>query len=66
MFYYLSLNIFLLLLIIIINIASGLRIIEPECKKTPHYDLFPNVEMIKYVRCPVFIMHGKNQIIKKI
>jgi len=27
-------------------------------KKTPFYDIFPNVDRIKDVCCPVFIMHG--------
>lgn len=38
--------------------SSGLRIMIPKLKKTHYRDFFPNVELIKFVRAPVFILHG--------
>lgn len=28
-------------------------------KKTPKYDFFPNFDLIKFIKCPVFIIHGQ-------
>lgn len=38
--------------------TSGLRIKIPDMKKTNNYDFFPNIELIKCINCPIFIMHG--------
>lgn len=40
------------------GLSSGLRIVNNKLKSTPFYDIFPNVDRIKDVTCPVFIMHG--------
>jgi fermentation-respiration switch protein FrsA (DUF1100 family) len=45
-------------LIIHSGLSSGLRILFPGMRKTPYYDVFPNVELIQNVQCPVFILHG--------
>ncbi|XP_001347181.1 hypothetical protein (macronuclear) [Paramecium tetraurelia strain d4-2] len=41
------------------GLSSGLRVLNSKIKQTPFYDIFPNVDRIKDVTCPVFIMHGK-------
>ncbi|CAD8046094.1 unnamed protein product [Paramecium primaurelia] len=40
------------------GLSSGLRVVNNKLKSTPFYDIFPNVDRIKNVTCPVFIMHG--------
>lgn len=40
-------------------IGSGVRVIMPEMVKTMKRDLFPNIDYIKYVNTPVFIIHGE-------
>lgn len=40
--------------------ASGLRIIDINLKHNNKFDLFPNVHMLQYVNCPVFILHGED------
>ena len=39
-------------------IASGLHLFSNMLLKTPKYDLFPNVNKVPYIKCPVFIIHG--------
>ncbi|KRX00189.1 P-loop containing nucleoside triphosphate hydrolase [Pseudocohnilembus persalinus] len=41
-------------------IASGLRVINPGLQNLQKQDLFPNYAMIKFVKCPIFVMHGDN------
>ncbi|CAD8048831.1 unnamed protein product [Paramecium sonneborni] len=41
------------------GLSSGLRVVNNKLKSTPFYDIFPNVDRIKDVTCPVFILHGK-------
>lgn len=41
------------------GLSSGLRVVKQDMQKTPFYDIFPNVDLIKNVQCPIFIMHGK-------
>jgi fermentation-respiration switch protein FrsA (DUF1100 family) len=38
--------------------SSGLRIMIRTLQETHSKDFFPNVELAKYVKCPVFIIHG--------
>ncbi|KRX04604.1 Nucleotidyltransferase, class I, C-terminal-like [Pseudocohnilembus persalinus] len=38
--------------------SSGLRITTNNINKTHQKDLFPNIDLIPYVKCPVFIIHG--------
>lgn len=45
-------------LIIHSGFASGLRLVYPEMQRISKYDLFPTIEYIKYVECPILIMHG--------
>ncbi|CAD8113767.1 unnamed protein product [Paramecium sonneborni] len=47
-------------LIIQSGFSSGLRVISHKIDETPFYDMFPNIDQIQYVSCPVFIMHGAN------
>lgn len=44
-------------LIIHSGLASGLRVIAPEMKSNKK-DFFPNSDLIQYVNCPIFIIHG--------
>ena len=37
---------------------SGIRILNPKAKNTPYEDIFPNIDLISYVRCPTVIIHG--------
>ena len=39
-------------------LASGLHFIRDNPKKTTWYNAFPNIKKIGEVKCPVFIMHG--------
>ena len=39
-------------------ILSGLRVLNINIKNTPNNDFFPNIDLIDYLRCPVFIIHG--------
>lgn len=41
-------------------IASGLRIIDSRITETKGNDFFPNIEMIRFVRCPILMIHGVN------
>ena len=41
-------------------IASGFKSLNFNTKQCCQNDLFPNSDLIKYVNCPVFIMHGTN------
>jgi pimeloyl-ACP methyl ester carboxylesterase len=43
-------------------IASGVRILKFNVKETPKYDLFPNCDIIKHVRCFVYIFHGDHDV----
>jgi dipeptidyl aminopeptidase/acylaminoacyl peptidase len=45
-------------LIIHSGFSSGLRIMIPNIEKTHYKDIFPNINEIEYVNCPVFIIHG--------
>jgi len=47
-------------LIIHAGLASGLRTFYPDLKKTYYQDMFPNIELLQYVNCPVYIFHGRN------
>ncbi|CAD8117846.1 unnamed protein product [Paramecium sonneborni] len=47
-------------LIIQSGFSSGLRMISIQIDQTPFYDMFPNIDRIQFVSCPVFIMHGAN------
>ncbi|CAD8194172.1 unnamed protein product [Paramecium pentaurelia] len=47
-------------LIIQSGFSSGLRVISNKIDETPFYDMFPNIDRIQLVSCPVFIMHGAN------
>lgn len=47
-------------LVIHSGISSGLRVIDTNIKYTPYNDFFPNIDLIKSVSCPVFILHGSN------
>jgi len=40
------------------GLSSGLRVLNIELDETPYYDVFPNVDLIKKVSCPVFLLHG--------
>ena len=40
------------------GITSGLGIYMKKIKTTHERDLFPNIEYIEYVRCPILIIHG--------
>lgn len=39
-------------------ISSGLRILKIDIKATPPNDFFPNIDLIDFSRCPIFIIHG--------
>ena len=39
--------------------SSGLRVIKQNIKKTLKQDLFPNIDLMKYINTWVFIIHGK-------
>ena len=39
-------------------ILSGLRILNINIKNTPSNDFFPNIDLINFSRCPIFIIHG--------
>jgi hypothetical protein len=41
------------------GIASGLRTISTNILKTDYFDIFPNCDLVEYIRAPIFIMHGK-------
>ena len=41
------------------SMASGLRVLDPGIMKTHSQDLFPNIDLIKFVNTHVFIMHGE-------
>lgn len=44
--------------------ASGLRVVDYKLDQTSKNDFFLNIEMIPFVRCPIFIIHGeKDEII---
>lgn len=44
--------------------ASGLRVVNYKLDQTSKNDFFLNIEMIPFVRCPIFILHGeKDEII---
>eukprot|EP00468_Gymnochlora_sp_CCMP2014_P004406 CAMPEP_0167755122 /NCGR_PEP_ID=MMETSP0110_2-20121227/8647_1 /TAXON_ID=629695 /ORGANISM="Gymnochlora sp., Strain CCMP2014" /LENGTH=315 /DNA_ID=CAMNT_0007641071 /DNA_START=206 /DNA_END=1153 /DNA_ORIENTATION=- len=45
-------------LVIHSGLASAIRVIRPELKKSPWFDLFRNVEVIRGAKCPAFIIHG--------
>ena len=40
-------------------LASILRVFKPNIKKTHKNDLFPNIDLMKYINTYVFIIHGK-------
>lgn len=40
-------------------LMSALRVIYPYFERTPCYDIFPNIDLIKQCESPVFIIHGK-------
>ncbi|KAL4498482.1 hypothetical protein ABPG72_019600 [Tetrahymena utriculariae] len=40
-------------------LSSGLKLLLPNNTITAKEDFFPNFQMIKFVNCPVFIMHGE-------
>ena len=44
-------------LILISPIASGLRVLT-DSRILSCFDIFPNIDRIKHVKCPVFIIHG--------
>jgi len=48
-------------LVLISPIMSGLRVIT-ESRLLGCFDIFPNIERIRAVRCPVFIVHGQIRI----
>ncbi len=35
-----------------------MRILDIDLKESPNNDFFPNIDLIKYCRCPIFIIHG--------
>merc|ERR1711924_63888 len=41
-------------------LASAVRVLPHgrDVPKTPWYDIYPNVDLIKKVTCPVWIIHG--------
>ena len=45
-------------LVIHSGLASGLRVPKPDLEITPNIDFFPNIDLIKFVNCPIFIIHG--------
>jgi hypothetical protein len=46
-------------LIVHAGLTSGLRVICPELKKTPYEDIFPNIDLMPFVNCLVYILHGR-------
>jgi hypothetical protein len=48
-------------LVIHSGFMSGLRIIDPNMDFYK-CDLFPNIELLEYVNCIVFIIHGMKDI----
>ena len=41
------------------SLTSGLRVLNKNISKTHKQDLFPNIDLIKYINTWVFIIHGK-------
>lgn len=39
------------------GIASGLRVILPNMK-SHKFDFFPNIDLVQYINCPIFVIHG--------
>lgn len=37
-----------------------MRVLNIDLKKTPPNDFFPNIDLINYSRCPIFIIHGQD------
>mmetsp|Transcript_6710 Transcript_6710/g.11985 ORF Transcript_6710/g.11985 Transcript_6710/m.11985 type:complete len:435 (-) Transcript_6710:1557-2861(-) len=46
-------------LIIVCGVASIVRVARPQLLKTPRFDMFCNVDKIANVKCPVLILHGR-------
>mmetsp|Transcript_7191 Transcript_7191/g.13332 ORF Transcript_7191/g.13332 Transcript_7191/m.13332 type:complete len:370 (-) Transcript_7191:148-1257(-) len=45
-------------LVIHSGMASAIRVLKPSIKRSPWFDLFRNVDVIRDAKCPVFIIHG--------
>ncbi|CAK0883345.1 unnamed protein product, partial [Prorocentrum cordatum] len=43
-------------------LASGLRVIHEDLQTTPWFDIFKNVVKIADVQCPVFVIHGNQDL----
>mmetsp|Transcript_11953 Transcript_11953/g.16559 ORF Transcript_11953/g.16559 Transcript_11953/m.16559 type:complete len:367 (+) Transcript_11953:138-1238(+) len=40
------------------GLASAIRVLKPSINKSPWFDLFRNSDVIKEAKCPVYIIHG--------
>jgi hypothetical protein len=40
------------------GIASALRVLQPDLKSSPFYDIYRNVDLLPRVPAPVFVVHG--------
>jgi len=40
------------------GITSGMRVIQPSVTITSYFDIFPNIDKIGRVQCPVLFIHG--------
>lgn len=49
-------------LIIHSGFSSGLRVMCPNLETTPYEDFFPNVNLMQYVNCLVYIFHGQDDL----
>lgn len=45
-------------LIIHSGFMSGLRVLFGQGSTTNKYDLFPNIDYIAFVQCPILLIHG--------
>lgn len=43
-------------------ILSGVRVLSEARGILACFDIFPNIDRIQHVRCPVFVMHGKDDV----
>jgi len=44
------------------GITSGMRVIQPQMEKTSWFDIFPNIDKISSILCPVLCIHGVEDI----
>mmetsp|Transcript_33891 Transcript_33891/g.47267 ORF Transcript_33891/g.47267 Transcript_33891/m.47267 type:complete len:335 (+) Transcript_33891:87-1091(+) len=40
------------------GIMSGLRVIRPFLKDSYWFDIFPNIDIVRECKCPIFVIHG--------